>query len=115
MDNRVKQSLETAIASIEQAKRDAIANALSKNRTEVITPKLQEVDNALAKALAARKEKFNSDLAELQKEYDAEVAQITAVAAEKKASFVNAQETAIQLQISAEIDQTIVKLKELVG
>lgn len=115
MDNKVKNLLETAIANIEQVKKDAISTAIIKNRAEVVAPKLNEVDEALALALAKRKERFNSELTELQRVYDKEVAELTATADEKKQAFVHCQETAIQMQISAEIDQTIATLKELVG
>jgi len=99
----IKNIIEDAIKKLNSAKSSAINTALAKNNSEVVQPRIEELEKA-------KNEKIN----EVNQKASESIAEITKSFANSKTTFENSQIASVTASVGAEYDSQIATLQNIV-
>jgi hypothetical protein len=100
----IKTILVNTLNQIKAEESQAVAQAVSKNKSEIVAPKFAEIDSAKNKAIAEVQSNANAQIAELNKQ-----------AADAKVKFEEEQKAAVTASVQAQYEDSISKLNDQIA
>lgn len=100
----IKEILKNALNQMKNEENQAINNAVSKNRSDVVLPRFAEIETAKAKAIA-----------EVQASANKQIADLTTEANDSKTKFEAEQKAVATAAVEAEYATAIADLQKQIG